>query len=130
MTLVFELDALRQLAEPRQAVEDARSWAAHVGAVSDTDPERISAFASRWDFRLDFATTATGQAAGLGVLRQQYPTWRHVVVGTSDEDRSAARSHGWEYLDLAEAAEKAGWDLAADAGWRSGSAGGCDDDGT
>lgn len=128
MTLVFELVALERLADPRVAVEEARTWAAHVGAVSDEAPERISRVAVREGFRLDFATTATGESGGLGVLRQQYPTWRHLVVGTADEHRTAARSHGWEYLDIEEAAGKAGWDLAATNGrWRSSPLDDCDD---
>lgn len=119
LTLVFELEALQQLADPASALEDARSWAVHVGAVSDETPERISSLASREGFELDFAAEATGETGGLAVLRQQYPTWRHVVIGTSDGDREAARSHGWEYLDLGEAAVEAGWDLAAaERRWR------------
>lgn len=119
LTLVFELSALRRLADPAAALADARTWATHVGAVFDESPERITEFAARADIRLDFATAATGESGGLGVLRQQYPTWRHVVVGTADEHRAAAREHGWEYIDLGAAAEKAGWELAAaDDRWR------------
>lgn len=122
MTLVFELDALRRLAAPGDAFRDARSWTEHVGVVSDEEPERVRAFADRIDVSPDFTGSVTGEPDGLTVVRRQFPAARHVFVGTTDPDATAARSHGWEFLHVAEAADAAGWSLAESAGrWRAGS---------
>lgn len=120
MTLAFELAALRRLADPGVAFADAGEWADRVGVVAGEAPDRAVEFASREGLTPDFVSGRTGEAEGLGVLGRQYPTDRHVLVGTSDEHRAAARSFDWEYLDVESAAAEADWRLAAaDDRWRS-----------
>lgn len=119
ITLVFTFAAVRRLAEPAAALEDAARWSEVVGLVSDEEPERLSAYADRVGIDPDFLSSARGGAGGLAVARQQFPTERHVLVGTTEEDRQLAGSLGWEYLPVAEAADAADWSLAADASrWR------------
>lgn len=120
LTLAFELGALRRLAAPAAAVADARSWAARVGVVSVEAPERVRPFAERAGFVPDFVGSATGETDGLAVVRRQYPAARHVLVGAGGVDAAAVRSLGWEYVDVAEAADAAGWSLAEREGrWRA-----------
>lgn len=122
MTLAFELDALYRLADPEVAVRESDAWAASVGIVSDTIPDQIPPFADKIDVVPAFIGSVTGKSDGLGVVRQQYLAERHVFVGSTDDDRAAARSLGWEYLDISDAADEAGWSLAAaDGRWRSAS---------
>ena len=115
MTLVFKYAALERLADPAAVFEDAGRWTEVVGLVSDEGPDRLSAYADREGIDPDILSSAGGQTGGLAVVRQQFPTERHVFVGTTDEDRQLAQSLGWEYLPVAEAAEAADWTLARDA---------------
>lgn len=128
MTLVFKRGALERLADPAAVLADAREWTEVVGLVSDGAPERLSAYADREGIDPDFISSARGQTGGLAVVRQQFPTERHVFVGTTDADRGLAESLGWEYLPVTEAAEAADWTLAGAADrWReSGEEGGRD----
>lgn len=120
MTLAFALEALGRLADPDDAVRDARRWAAHVGVVSDEAPGRARAVADRVGVAPDFTGSVTGEADGLAVVRRQYPADRHVFVGTAAADEEAAGRLGWEYLDVAESARAAGWSLAeSDGRWRA-----------
>lgn len=119
-TVAFAPAALRRLADPRRAVSDAGSWAAHVGVAART-PDRAAADASRIGVALDFVASVDGESDGLAVVRRQYPAERYVFVGTADADRRAARALDWEYLDVETAAREAGWTLAeADDRWRAG----------
>jgi hypothetical protein len=114
LTLVFTLDALQRLERPGEAVRDARAWSRNVGVVTDASPEQASSFVDRHDVDEDFISGENGVVGALALARQRYPTDRHVLVGMSDEDRSLAQSLGWEYEDVAGAAEAAGWDTADD----------------
>jgi hypothetical protein len=116
MTLVFKRAALERLADPAAVFADAREWTEVVGLVSDEAPERLSAYADREGIDPEFISSARGQTGGLAVVRQQFPTERHVFVGTTDDDRGLAESLGWEYLPVSEAAAAADWSLAAEAG--------------
>lgn len=119
LTLVFKRAALERLAHPPRVFEDARQWTEVIGLVSDEAPERLSSYADREGIDPDFISSAGGQTGGLAVVRQQFPTDRHVFVGTTDEDRQLSNSLGWEYLPVTEAAEAAEWPLAAEDGrWR------------
>lgn len=111
MTLAFTLAALRRLADPADAVSDAGRWSAGVGVVAD-DRDALDAYLEREGVAPDFVSGEKGVVGGLVAVRQRVRTDRHVVVGTSDDARSAAEAVGWEYVDVGEAASKAGWPLA------------------
>lgn len=109
MTLVFKRAALDRLADAAAVFDDAERWTEVIGLVSDEAPERLSSYASQEGLEPDFLSSSRGQTGGLAVVRQQYPTERHVFVGTTDDDRQLAQSLGWEYLDVHDAADAAGW---------------------
>lgn len=111
MTLVFELATLERLEHPATAVSDAREWSERIGIVSDGSPEGIVTFVDRHGVHADFTSGKGSVAGSLAVARQRFPTDRHVFVGTDGADRELAQSLGWEYLDVGEAAEKAGWQV-------------------
>lgn len=109
MTLAFDRGALERLARPADAVADARRWSDRVGVVGDApvaDSEVVDAVEP------DFISGEGGAAGSLAAVRQRFPSERHVFVGTADSDRDTVQALGWEYLPVAEAAEKAGWALA------------------
>lgn len=111
MTLVLDLAALRRLSDPAAAVEDARRWTAGVGVVGE-DHDDLRAFLDREGVEPGFVSGERGLIGGLAAVRQRVTTDRHVFVGATDEARTTAEAVGWEYLDVEEAATKAGWDLA------------------
>lgn len=110
MTLVIGLDALRRLAEPAAAVEDANGWTAALGVVGENDDE-LRAFLERENVEHGFVPGERGLVNGLVTVRQRVTTDRHVFVGATEEDRAIAESVGWESLSVEDAAEKAGWPL-------------------
>ena len=115
MTLVIGFDALRRLAEPAAAVEDASRWTVEVGVAADGHDE-LRAFLDHEGVEPGFVSGERGLIGGLVAVRQRIPTDRHVFVGTTPEARATAEAVGWEYLDIEEAATEAEWDLTAEDG--------------
>jgi hypothetical protein len=118
MTLAFELEALKQLADPNAVFNDARRWTKYVGVVSEKPTYVVTNFTRKHRIRQDFFSGPRGVAESLENVKRQFETDRHVFVGRTDDDRAVAQGAGWEFLQLEDAAEKAGWEL-----------GGTDDDG-
>ncbi|WP_435127857.1 DUF7124 domain-containing protein [Halobaculum sp. D14] len=112
MTLAFELEALKALADPNAVFNDARSWTEYVGVVSEKPTYVVTNFTRKHRVRQDFFSGPRGVAESLENVKQQFDTDRHVFVGTSEEDRAVAEETGWEYLPLEQAAEAAGWERA------------------
>jgi hypothetical protein len=115
MTLAFELSALQELAKPGTAFAGARQWTEYVGVVSEEPTYVVTNFTRKRRIRQDFFSGPKGREESLESVKRQFDTERHVFVGVDDEDRELAEKVGWEYLPLEDAAEKADWELAADA---------------
>jgi hypothetical protein len=115
MTLAFDLAALQELAEPDRVFTDARQWTEYVGVVSEKPTYVVTNFTRKHRIRQDFFSGPRGREESLESVREQFDTERHVFVGTGDDDRELAERVGWEYLPVEDAADAAGWDLAADA---------------
>jgi len=111
MTLAFELEALKALADPNAVFDDARQWTEYVGVLSDQPTYVVTNFTRKRRLRQDFFSGPRGVDESLDNVRDQFDTDRHVFVGTTEEDRTAAEDHDWEYLDIEEAAEFAEWEL-------------------
>lgn len=115
MTLAFDLSALQALAEPDQVFTDARQWTEYVGVVSEKPTYVVTNFTRKHRIRQDFFSGPRGREESLESVQEQFDTERHVFVGTTEEDRELAERVDWEYLPVEDAAEAAGWTLAADA---------------
>jgi hypothetical protein len=109
MTLAFELEALKRLADPNAVFEEARRWTSYVGVVSDKPTYVVTNFTRKHRVRQDFFSGPRGVEESLTNVRAQFDTDRHVFVGTTDEDRERAEAAGWEYVPVERAAEAAGW---------------------
>ncbi|KTG09342.1 hypothetical protein AUR64_16310 [Haloprofundus marisrubri] len=114
MTLAFELEALKQLADPNMVFNDARQWTKYVGVVSEKPTYVVTNFTRKERIRQDFFSGPRGVEESLENVKRQFDTDRHVFVGTTDEDRELAEATDWEFLPLEQAAEAANWDLAGD----------------
>lgn len=111
LTLVFAFPAFQKLANPRAVFDDARTWSRHVAVVGN-DHDAVEAYLARHDLEQDLALGDDDKWLTLSGIRQATDTERHVMVGTTDDDRRAAEHTGWEYLPVTEAATKADWELA------------------
>ncbi|MHC3439242.1 DUF7124 domain-containing protein [Natrialbaceae archaeon A-gly3] len=114
MTLAFELEALKELADPEAAIENARGWSRYIGIVSEEPTYVVTNFTRKNRIRQDFFSGPRGKAESLDNVKFQFDTERHVFVGTNDEDAALAEELDWEYLPVEEAAEAAGWELGED----------------
>lgn len=114
MTLAFELEALKRLANPNEAFADARTWTEYVGVVSEKPTYVVTNFTRKERIRQDFFSGPRGVAESLDNVMGQFDTDRHVYIGTTDEDRALAEEADWEYLSVDDAAEAAEWPLADD----------------
>ena len=112
MTLAFELEALKRLADPTTVFEDARRWTEYVGVVSEKPTYVVTNFTRKNRIRQDFFSGPRGVTESLENVKRQFDTDRHVFVGASDGDREVAAETGWEYLAVEDAAEAAEWELA------------------
>ena len=116
MTLAFELEALRGLADPSAVFNDARQWTEYVGVVSEKPTYVVTNFTRKHRVRQDFFSGPRGVKESLENVKRQFDTDRHVFVGTTDDDREIAEATGWEYLALEDAADAAGWELGGEEG--------------
>lgn len=115
MTLAFDLAALTEVANPQHVVADARRWSRHVGVVGD-DAHAVASYVQRHDFTQDFELGDLDKRSVLSKLKWEADTDRYVFVGTGPKNRALANHVGWEYLSIEDAAGKADWTLAEDAG--------------
>lgn len=115
MTLILTLSAIERLANPGAAVAEARTWSEHVGVVGDETEtiDEVRSFVDGIDAEPDLVAGEIG--GGLADLRQRLRTDRHVLLGTTDEQRAIATALGWEFKPIAAAAAAAGWDLRESA---------------
>jgi hypothetical protein len=111
MTLAFELEALKRLADPEAVFADARTWSEYVGVVSDKPTYVVTNFTRKNRIRQDFFSGPRGKEESLSNVKRQFDTDRHVFIGTSEEDAAVADEVDWEFLPIEQAAEAAEWDL-------------------
>lgn len=112
MTLAFELDALRAMSSPGDVFTDAREWSEYVGVVSEEPTYAVTNYTRKQRIRQDFFSGPRGVRESLSSVRSQFETERYVFIGTDEDDAEIAEQVEWEYLDVEDAAEAAGWRLS------------------
>lgn len=126
MTLAFTYGAATRLSNFGAAAADADGWADWVGLVGRVPAHVLNKFQRDRRVDLDFFN---GSARGPGErLAEIGPTSmfyaeRMVVVGREGDDENIAEEADWEFVPLAEAAEKAGWEVDSSADEGSGAVG-------
>ncbi|UWG48757.1 Uncharacterized protein HSRCO_2493 [Halanaeroarchaeum sp. HSR-CO] len=115
MTLAFELSALRALAKPSTVFANTRQWTTYTGVVSDEPTYVVTNYTRKRRIRQDFFSGPTGKRGTLESVKEQFESERYVFIGTDEADEALAETVGWEYLDVAEAARAADWELADEA---------------
>ncbi|AUX07664.1 hypothetical protein AArcSl_0006 [Halalkaliarchaeum desulfuricum] len=116
MTLAFELEALKELADPNAVINDARQWTKYLGVVSEKPTYVVTNFTRKHRIRQDFFSGPRGVTESLENVKDQFDTERYVLVGNSEDVEDIAADVGWEYLPLSDAAEAAEWDIAGGEG--------------
>lgn len=111
LTLAFDLSALRRLADPAAAFHDAEAWSEAVGIVSEKPAHVVSKFARDHALQQDFEPDPAPVPEMLAHVREHYGDVRCVYVGTAEGHREIAASVEWEYIDVTEAADAAGWSV-------------------
>ena len=114
MTLAFELEALKALADPNAVFNGARQWTEYVGVVSEKPTYVVTNFTRKHRVRQDFFSGPRGVEESLENIKRQFDTERHVFVGSTEADEDLAETTGWEFLHVEDAAGAAGWALATD----------------
>ena len=112
MTLAFELEALKVLADTNDVFNGARQWTEYVGVVSEKPTYVVTNFTRKHRVRQDFFSGPRGVEESLENIREQFDTDRHVFVGVDEADEAVAEATDWEFLDVENAADAAGWTLA------------------
>jgi hypothetical protein len=114
MTLGFEIEALKELSKPDEAVQDARTWSEYVGVLADEPTHVVTNFTRQHRIRQDFFSGPRGKGESLASVKAQFDTDRYVFIGTDEHDEQLADEYDWEFLSVKDAAEKADWQLATD----------------
>ena len=113
MTMAVTYDAARQFADPQLVFREARAWADWVGIVGDVEAFVINKFQRDHGIDADFFSGAGQEPAERLAdidTHSMFYAERMVLVGRPD-DKPIAERTGWEFIPLADAAEKADWDL-------------------
>ena len=113
MTMAVTYDAARQFADPQVVFREARAWADWVGIVGDVDAFVINKFQRDHGIDADFFSGAGQEPAERLADIDEHSMFyaeRMVLVGRPDDEPIAERT-GWEFIPLADAAEKADWEL-------------------
>ncbi|WP_435178430.1 DUF7124 domain-containing protein [Halorussus sp. AFM4] len=117
MTLAFTYRAATRLGDFGAAAADAAGWADWVGVVGRVPAHVLNKFQRDRNVDLDFFNgSARGPGERLAAVdrHSMFYAERMVVVGIEGEDEDIAGRADWEFVPLAEAAEKAGWELDGD----------------
>jgi len=127
ITLAFELAALERLLDPSDVLRDTQRWTDHLGIVSDEPTHLVRKRARDYGLTPDFLPGPRDRAESLAKVRHQpeHDADRYVFVSTDEGMRSVAERHEWEFREITEAADTAGWllhdgDPEADDGDHSG----------
>lgn len=113
LTLAFQLTALEALRNPRTAFEDARTWSMHIGAISETSTHQlVNELRDMGIYEEDFVS-GTATPSNLSRLAARFETDRYVCVVGNQADIDGFHHPPWSSIQIAEAAEKAGWNLAS-----------------
>ena len=119
VTLAFELAAFERFGDPEAVIADAREWSRYVGLVAN-DTDAVAAYVREHGLEQDFDLGGRDKWLALSDLREATDTPRHVFVGCTEDGERAAAHTGWEFVPVAEAAERAGWTLEAETDRGSG----------
>lgn len=114
MTLAFELEALKALANPEAVFTDARQWTNYVGVISEEPTYVVTNFTRQHRIRQDFFSGPRTREESLVNIRTQFDSERYVFVGTNADDETLAEETDWEYVSIETAADAAGWELATE----------------
>lgn len=112
MTMAFTYEAAKRLADPAFVITGA-AFADWVGIVGEVDAHVINNFQRSHGVDADFFNgTGTGPGERLAEITEMsmFFAERMVVLGCEDEEWIAEEA-GWEFVPIAVAAEKAGWEL-------------------
>jgi hypothetical protein len=113
LTLAISLRALDELAEPTRVLEDAATWASHVGIVS-SEPSYIERRRVREaGYHQDFLSGPRSIDEALTSLRGHFETERYVFVGTDETSGVVEAVPDWTFQSVTDAATAADWQLAA-----------------
>jgi hypothetical protein len=117
ITLAFELGALERLADPAGVIRDTQRWTDHLGIVSDEPTHLVRKRARDYGFNPDFLPGPRAKSESLVKIRNQpeHGADRYILVAVDEDIEAPAERAGWEYRPIEEAAETAGWQLAADS---------------
>jgi hypothetical protein len=113
MATAYTYEAVQQLADPRIALAETNEWSDWIGLVGDVPAHAINSFLREHQLDIDFFNgSGDGPAERLAAIGEHsmFYSERMVVVGTEGEEW-IAEDAGWEFVDLADAAESAGWEL-------------------
>jgi hypothetical protein len=114
MTLAFTYNAITRLEQLHGALADANGWTDWIGLVGDVEAYVINKFQRDNHLDLDFFNgSGTGPGERLAAIDEHsmFYAERMVVVGVEGEDEYVAEEAGWEFVPLADAAAKAGWEV-------------------
>jgi hypothetical protein len=110
MTLALTYEAAKRLENPAAVFADAAEWADWLGLVGEVPAHVINRFQRQHTIDVDFFSgSGTGPTERLAEIdtHSMFYAERFVLVGVPSEATWAPE--GWEFLPLAEAAEKAEW---------------------
>lgn len=107
LTLGFALSAFKKFAQPTAVFSDAREWSRYIGLIAN-DADAVTTYVQNHNLQQDFDLGNHDKWLALEEIRKETATERHVFIGITADDRTAAEQTGWEFILNHEAAEKAG----------------------
>ncbi|MGB9963466.1 hypothetical protein [Halobacterium sp. CBA1126] len=113
MATAYTYEAVQRLADPRVALAETNEWSDWIGLVGDVPAHAINSFLREHELDIDFFNgSGDGPAERLAAIGEHsmFYSERMVVVGTDGEEWMAEEA-GWEFVNLDDAAESAGWEL-------------------
>lgn len=113
LTLAVSLRALEELARPNDALEDAATWASHVGIVS-AEPSFLERRRVREaGYHQDFLSGPRSIEETLLTVGDHFETERYVFVGTDETSKVMETVPEWTFRSVTDAATAADWQLGA-----------------
>ncbi|MDY6765694.1 MAG: hypothetical protein SV377_08505 [Halobacteria archaeon] len=112
IALAISFEVLKELQDPKGAVDSAKSWAKYIGVVSDKPTYAVNSYCAKRDIHFDFFSDSNDsklETLRRTKRRERFDAERYIFIGDTKRDEVIAQKGGWEYVGLQDISNRPEW---------------------